>query len=485
MADARLSDGEAAGERVAFNTIVRAVGEVVGKLASLVLFAALGRTLGEDGLGVFVFGLSFAIIVLIPIDLGFDRNLVREVAADRSRIAPLTGTVLTCKFALMVPAMAVALVVVWLLDLAPTTRDVVLIMLLGQVFESLGRTAAYVFMALERSGALSVGVVVQRVLAAGLGIAALAGGLGVSAVAWAYTIGAVAGLTVSCVLLNPHFPLRRLRPGRLSSGEMVRTATFALQDIATLLLFRVDAVILAAMASTAAVGRYGAAYRIFESTWFITVALFGAFVAMFSYLDATTQPTLKATLERAMKLSFVTLVPCTVAFALSSTAIIRAVFGADLAGAAGPLRILAPAVVLLGVGAMATTFLMSQRRARPVLWISLAAVVVNIGLNVALIPGLDARGSAVAMLVTEAGIAAAAVVVVDRVLGGLPWPQMLASTVAAGVAMAAVIALLGYGIGALVAGVAAYLVVLIAVERTVNPADVRSITAMVRRRLPA
>lgn len=485
MAEQELTKEEAVGERVASNAIVRAAGEVVGKLASLVLFAALGRTLGEDGLGVFVFALSFGIIVLIPIDLGFDRNLLREAAVDRSRLGVLTGTVLSLKLALTVPAVGVAVVVVALSGMAPDTGMVVLILLLGLLIESLGRTAAHVFMALERSVALTVAVVVQRVLAAALGIVALAAGMGVDAVAWAYVVGALAGLVVSVVLLRPHFPLAQVRIVRPNSGDMVRTATFAAQDVATLLLFRVDAVILAVMASTAAVGRYGAAYRVFESTWFITVALFGAFVAMFTYLDATTQPTLKSVLERALKLSFITLMPCAMAFGLSAQAIVETVFGPDLAGAVEPLQILAPAVLLLGVGAMGTTFLMAQDRAAPVLKISLAAVVVNIALNVGLIPSLGATGSAAAMLVTEAGIAAAALVVVDRVLAGLPWAQILAGPVAAGVAMAVVIIVLGGGLGALAAGVVAYLLVLAVVERTVNPADVRSVSAMVRRRILA
>ena len=485
MAEAPLSEEEAVGERVATNAIVRAAGEVVGKLASLLLFAALGRALGEQGLGVFVFAMSFGIIVLIPIDLGFDRNLLREAAADRSRLNELAGTVLSCKLALTVPAVAIALAVIALSGMASATRNVVLILLLGLLIESVGRTAAHVFMALERSVALTVAVVAQRVLAAALGITALAANMGVAAVAWSYTIGALAGLVISVVLIRPHFPLGRLRFGWPSSSDMVRTATFAVQDVATLLLFRVDAVILAVMASTAAVGRYGAAYRIFESTWFITVALFGAFVAMFSYLDATSQPTLKSVLERAMKLSFITLMPCLVGFGLAAPAIIETVFGSDLMGAAEPLQILAPAVLLLGVGAMGTTFLMAQHRPGPVLRISLAAVAVNLALNVALIPGLGASGSATAMLITEAGIAAAALVVIDRALGGLPWVRMLAGTFGAGLAMAGVIVAFGGGLAALAAGVVTYFLVLAALERAVNPADVETVSAMVRRRLPA
>jgi len=238
------------------------------------------------------------------------------------------------------------------------------------------------------------------------------------------------------------------------------------------------------MATTAAVGRYGAAYRIFESTWFVTVALLGAFVAMFTYLDDTTEPPLKAVFERALKVSVVALLPCSLAFGLSAPALIELVFGPELTGATSSLQILAPAVVLLGVGAMATTFLMSRRRERPVLVVSFAAVGVNVGLNVALIPWLGAAGSAVAMLGTELVLAAVGLYYCDRLLGGLRWRAIGAGALVAGAVMATLIVALGGGIGAMLLGAAAYVAVLWAVERTVNPDEARSVVAMVRRRLP-
>ena len=56
----QLSPSERAGERAALNTVTRAVGEIVGKLASLVLFAALARKVGESDLGVYVFAFAWA-----------------------------------------------------------------------------------------------------------------------------------------------------------------------------------------------------------------------------------------------------------------------------------------------------------------------------------------------------------------------------------------------------------------------------------------
>ena len=90
---------------------------------------------------------------------------------------------------------------------------------------------------------------------------------------------------------------------------MTTSAPFAVQDVFGALLFRLDAVILSLMATEAAVGRYGAAYRLLESTLFISWALNGAFVAMYAYLGRDTEPTVGAVFQRSVKAALVLLVP--------------------------------------------------------------------------------------------------------------------------------------------------------------------------------
>ena len=64
-----LGEEQRAGERAAKNTAVRAAGELAGRVASLVLFAGVARSLGEDGLGAFVLALAFLDITTTPIEL--------------------------------------------------------------------------------------------------------------------------------------------------------------------------------------------------------------------------------------------------------------------------------------------------------------------------------------------------------------------------------------------------------------------------------
>ena len=55
-------------------------------------------------------------------------------------------------------------------------------------------------------------------------------------------------------------------------------------------LARLDTLLLSFIATQAVVGLDGAAYRLLEATLFISVALQGAFSAMFTYLDERSDP---------------------------------------------------------------------------------------------------------------------------------------------------------------------------------------------------
>lgn len=480
-----LSAGEQAGQRAARNTVARASGEILGKLASLVLFGAMGRVLGPSDLGVFVFAFAYVQVAMLPIELGFDRMLLRRVAADKTVVDRLVGNVIILKGLLLGPAAAIGLGIVWALGYGTTTQVAVAVLIAGFVFDTLARTLFGVFMAYERSELLALSVVVQRVAAAALGLAALALGFGVVAVAITYTVGSALGVVVALVLLRRHIGLPRRQVDRAQWGAIVRASgAFAVQDVLTLLLFKLDAVILSVMASDAAVGRYGSAYRLFESTWFVSVALIGAVSAMYTYLGRNTEPTVASVFSRSVKLALVALVPCAVAFGLLAEPLSRLFFGGGLVGAAAPLRLLAPIVVLLGIAGLCSSLLMSRGDPRRVVGASGVVVVLNIVLNVVLIRSMDERGAALAMLLTEVVLVAIVLPLAAREVGGVRWVAIAAGPAAAGAAMAGVMVAVGGGLLSLVPGTAAFVLVLALVERRTSPAALEYVRAMVRRRLP-
>jgi O-antigen/teichoic acid export membrane protein len=300
-----------------------------------------------------------------------------------------------------------------------------------------------------------------------------------------FAVGTGIGLALGLVLMarSMGLPARALPE---SGREELRRSSrgYGAQDILGMLLAKIDAVLLSFLATEAAVGRYGAAYRLLESTFFLTSAVNGAFAAMYAYLERDSEPSVDVAFERSIKLALCALVPCGVAFGVLSEPVARLFFGEELEGSAEPLLLLAPVVALLGIVTLGSSLLVGRREPSVLVRLASTAVVVNIALNLALIPPLDDEGAALAMLITATIFAGLVLRQAVITVGGVRWRAMGVGPLAGGAAMAA--AMLPFADSlplALPVGAVAYGAVLYAVERALCPRDVDFLVGMVRSRV--
>jgi O-antigen/teichoic acid export membrane protein len=241
-------------------------------------------------------------------------------------------------------------------------------------------------------------------------------------------------------------------------------------------------VLLSLIASAAATGRYGAAYRLVDATLFVTWAIVGAFTAMYAYLDRHSVPTLAGVYGRSLKLALIALVPVAVTFATLSGSIITLIYGDGFEGADAALRILAVVVVLLALVSLSSSLLASKGRVATIARIGGCIVILNLVLNLILIPALAERGAAIAMVGAEGIFAAVALSLGHRMVGGVPWIRMLCAPLIAGAVMgAAMLALGAVPLLSAVLGVVVYAATIVAIERRVSPGDLELLGQVLRR----
>ena len=184
--------------------------------------------------------------------------MLRRIAKERESIHTLFFDVISLKLVLTVPILAIAAGLLLVADYGEQTRQVVAILAIGFVFETLADTIHAVFLAHERNGLIAAVVVVQRVAGAAAGLVVLAAGYGVVAVAATYSGAAAIGLVMAALLLARRIGLpRRIVSTRGWPRLTAMSLPFGLQDLFSVMLFRLDTVILSLMATQAAVGRYG------------------------------------------------------------------------------------------------------------------------------------------------------------------------------------------------------------------------------------
>jgi O-antigen/teichoic acid export membrane protein len=470
--------------RILANTAWRGIAEIGSKLATLALVVVMARKLGEAGFGVFTFGFAFATLVTALAGFGQDIVLIREVARDHRRLDRYFFNTLVLKSVLAVPALLVSAAAAFALGVDAETRWVILLLGVAVVTELLAMTCVAVFQAFERLVYMPIVLITQRAVAAAAGIAALVAGAGVVTVSAVYA--GAAGLAFVLGLLLVY---RRIERPRLSVDPsfwwplMKAAAPIGVAGLFGIILFRVDTAILAALESEAVVGQYGAAFRLFEATLFVSWSVGTAAYPVYSRLTRTTEPPLASVFDRTLKLALALTLPIAVAAGILGDPLVELLYGPDFAEAGTALVLLAPAIACYPVAHLAGVLLYARDRPASMVVVYGIAAVANIVLNLALIAAFSLEGAAVATSLTWLLLAAVLLALAVQTSGGLAVARVAVGPVLAGLAAAAAMALLRSEVVlALTVGAAVYLAVLVAYERRVHPEDARSLGDFLRRR---
>jgi O-antigen/teichoic acid export membrane protein len=406
---------------------------VVGSLGLTVTSAALtfvngillARLLGPAGYGVYASVIAVVLLLSNTMMLGFDRLIVRELAAlgGRGEWAMARGLVQRAG-QIVLPASIGAAFLVGLLGLL--LRDQLHEELLGVLLIGLAIVPLADLTSLRRSITLGLHQIVSAQLpdsivrpglfAVLLGATLLTGSSADPQLAIALNLVAVTcAVLVGLGLLVRQVP-RALLDTKSSFATrhwILETIPFALLIAVYTFLAQIDVVLVAALAGAEAAGLYSVAVR------GASLALFGAAAVAVTLgptvarlWDERDLPRLQLAVTSGVRGSFVFALAVAVVLIVFGRPFLL-LFGPEFTAAEDTLAILAVAQVVevgLGMGGVILTMTGHQSVA---LRAGLAAVVVRVGFGVWLIPSLGANGAAIAAIlsiVTFNGLMAVAVI---------------------------------------------------------------------------
>ena len=464
------------------NTAYRALADIGSKAATFGLWIVMARRLGDADFGIFTFSLALLAVVTTPANFGQDRILTREVARDRSRLHAYFGNVVALRLALATPIVTATVAIGALAGNDGRVLAVYALVGVSVVADYLVATCFASFQAFERLVFVPAVLVPQRALTAIVGIVALLLGGSVVVVAAVFAAASVFAFGLALALLSR----RVARPGfdvdpRRWTSLMRAALPVGLAGVFGILLFRADMVMLRAFEPASVVGDYGAAYRLFESTIFLSWSVGAAVYPVFSRLTADATE-LREVFERAVKLLIALTVPLAVGAALFARPVIELLFGGDYVESDNALRLLAPTIVLWAVSYVAGHLLVAQNRERALAIVYVAVAVENIAANLILLPLFSLDGAALGTSLSEALVAAALLLLAVRVTGPIAWVRLTAGPAVAGALEAAVLLLLDAPTAATIAVAGlVYVVSLAVVERAAFPGDARVVWSFLRR----
>lgn len=461
-------------QRVASNTAIQAAADLIGKLASLAFYVAMARNLGQTGFGEFTFSGALGIVFVAFAAFGTDYIITREVARQSSETQQLVWQALVIKLTFGVTGIGLALLFAVIVGSRGAVIAAVAVMCVATLIEILTKTLHAVLRGRQETGPVGLSLVIQRVGTAAIGVPLLAAGANLVQVCFLYLLGAVAGGLWMVGAMTRRKAIRWSAPHlRAARALLVMSIPIGLNEIFGVVMSRVDVGMLAVLKDQTAVGVYGAAYRLYESTLFLSWGFGIAALPAFSLLTTTTTPTIGEALELGLKVSTATLFPIGAMLTAFAPFIVHLLYGSGYAGAVPALRWLGVAAATYGLFMLPSFSLISEGRSRALAWITGTAIAVNVAANLPLILLYSVTGAAAAMVLTQLVLSGAMIWAATRRTGALSLSRVAAGPLGGCAAIAGVVLLLGQTLAAVAAALAAYAVVCIAVERRSHPEDLQ------------
>jgi O-antigen/teichoic acid export membrane protein len=422
------------GSRAVLNSLLVLGARVVSRLVALVVVVVLANHLGPAGYGRYTTLVAYSALVSVLADLGLNPLYTREAARDPDRLSAYLATLMSGKVLLGLlgaGVLGLALAAAGLPELVlPGAALLVLTtysQLLRNTFYALGRLELEVVAILAEIGIQGALIVVGARI-----------GAGVAYFVWAYA-AAAAFNTAYCLVVIPLFGLGR--PGLRFDPALFRrwlrlALPFALGLFLTNLYFKADVPILQHFKPFREVGWYQFAYKPFEALQFVPLAVQTVVYPVLGVYHRTDRERLGRAYERFFKILVLLGWPLTVGtFVLAHPVgrLFRLFPESEPA-----LRILALAIVFLFANSAFVAMLYSVDRQDLFAWTTAIAVVVNVGLNLLLIPLYGYLAAAATTVVTEAAFSAVGWWFL-RPTHRLPWLRLSWRILAAGAVMGLVL----------------------------------------------
>jgi len=389
-------------QRILKNTTILSVAQIISYILVFFYTIYIARYLGAEGFGILSFAIAITGIFTILIDLGINTLTVRDVARNKSLGPKYLGNGLVIKVILAVASFSLIALTANLLNSPPQTLTVVYFIALSTIFGSIASFIFSIFQAHEEMEYQGIGQILNAVLMFSGVFIAISLSLDVIGFSFVYFITSLVSLIYSLFIYVWKFSLPPIEIDRVFWRKLVKSAIpFGIAGVFVNIYYWIDQVMLSAMVGDEVVGWYNAAYKfIYLCLSFQSLYIISIFPVLSSYFK-TSKGSLQFAFERSFKYMLIVSIPIAVFVTLTADKIILLIYGSGFLPSIIALQILIWTVVFMFINGLSGNFLGSIDQQIVVTKITGVGAIVNIVLNILLIPQFSYVGSSYATVFTE------------------------------------------------------------------------------------
>lgn len=362
----------------------------------------VARKLGVEDFGKFSFVLSFIMIFSIFIDFGFNELTIREVAKEKLLAPKYLGNGLSFRIILSVLVFILICVLINLMNYPIDTIRSTYIAAAYLIFFSLCGFLYSIFRAFEKIKYESLLTIIEKTLIVFLGSLVLILCSGLEELWFVFFFSNVIVFAISIIILSKKIVKFSLEFDPNFIKKFVKKAfPFALMNIFIIIYFRIDMVMISMMRSDLEVGWYSAAYRLMEALFLIPNMIMVPIYPVFSRLYISSIDSLTAIYKSALKIMIIISLPITIVVMFISDRIITMLYGASFINSNSALVILIWAIPFIFLTFVLGALLPAINKQGISTFSTGACAILNILLNLILIPSYGYIGASVATVITE------------------------------------------------------------------------------------
>lgn len=387
---------------LAKNTTVLLVANLISSLLGFFVTFYTARYLGVEGFGILSLAISLTGIFAVFTDFGLSTLTTREVSRNKSLANKYIGNTILIKILLAILTFIMIVVVVYIIGYPQTVKNVIYLVMLSVIFLAFTGIFNSVFQAFEKMEYMSLNIVVNAVLMLVGVLIVIYYGLGIFAMASVYLFSSVIVLLMAFVVYSWKFFLPKIHLDLKFWKPTIKDASlFGISSILVVIYFYIDSVMLSVMVNNTAVGIYNAPYKLIMYLMFIpSVLVISIFPVMSKHFESS-KDLLRLEYEKSFKYLFAVAMLIFIYGLVFADKIIYIIYGSGYSTSVGALQALIFVIPVIFITYLFGNILGAINKQRILTIVALANAVLNIILNIILIPKFSYIGASIATVATE------------------------------------------------------------------------------------
>jgi O-antigen/teichoic acid export membrane protein len=375
---------------------------IVTNILSFFALLYIARYLGPEKYGMYTFAFAFIYFFSFIPDMGIHQILVREAAKEPEKAGKLIGNGTIMQICLSLVALFLAFVLINVINFPPSTKSALYIASLGLLITGTGAYGIIYEAKLRMEYSLLFNLA-NRIVFLVFIFLAIANNLELNVFIFASVLATfihnLLMILFAKKLVNVSFDVDL----SLMKQLVKEAIPIAIASVFTVIYFRIDVLMLSFLRGNIEVGIYSAAYRLTEALVFLpTVITTSTFPLMSKYYKDSFD-SFSFAYTRTFKYLFATGLLIAVLVTFASDKIIFLAYGLKYQSSAIALQILIWSTAIMFITTLISTTCVSSGNQQIVSKRALLAALLNVILNLILIPWIGYIGAAIATVLSTFG----------------------------------------------------------------------------------